>query len=793
MLMARFLLTLLLLPLLTNAQQPKIPLQLKEPYPSQYQVKKIKERKGILTIVPAKTKWLSIGGNYSFSAAARSVNTMPSLQNQYVQGESFNGSLVYLGPETNEVFSYGPSLHGATPYDNNIFRRGSTIDQSLSFRATIKNEYGKPLWAFSLKAGNTTENTVIPDNRNTTHNISMSAARHLESFSIAGSYSSFSSRFSNDNSNGFLNRVYQNSLQTPISFNNAQSPTLTTGGQRAYSNQADNPWFLLKDNGHFADRSQQTGNLSLQKDQGNITFGVISTLDAVHDNSNQSLKPGTAFFPAGMIYTRKQNDDHFSSDAYLAYKHTYDAGHLTSTARLNYIYNHENVTVYYPADLYSWRRASSDASFTFNTIYSGNMIFAGLNAGNKIYGSTTSQKNTYFLPELSGFIESNRLLDYHLDAKLTAGFTSFASELPINHTLSAFMLTQLTPQESFRFLPATEVRTFNNLAPMQHQEFTSGIQLALNHLISLHADFSIRNTKDNVFPTYENNQLIVRNMADTRYKGLELALQFNSRNRYSHKFYIANSVSFYKFSNTVTRVKAGYDNHPIAGFSSVYKALVKGQPVGVIMGSTYLRDAANKVLIGQDGFPLVNDQPSIIGNPTPDYTLKFSHVATWRKFTLNIDWDYTLGGDIWNGTAAALDYYGRSATTGAQRNIKDYVFAGTMQNGGKNNIPVAFYDPNLPVSQNRWVRYGYTGVASAYIQKGDNIRIHTLSLGYDINTKKYLQRIRLTAYAQNLLLWSAYKGADPNQLLYDQPGTGGLDFFNLPSTKTYGISASFQF
>ncbi len=83
---------------------------------------------------------------------------------------------------------------------------------------------------------------------------------------------------------------------------------------------------------------------------------------------------------------------------------------------------------------------------------------------------------------------------------------------------------------------------------------------------------------------------------------------------------------------------------------------------------------------------------------------------------------------------------------------KHYIFAGTMQNGGKNNIPVAFYDPNLPVSQNRWVRYGYTGVASAYIQKGDNIRIHTLSLGYDINTKKVPPTDQgLTAYAQNLL------------------------------------------
>jgi hypothetical protein len=280
---------------------------------------------------------------------------------------------------------------------------------------------------------------------------------------------------------------------------------------------------------------------------------------------------------------------------------------------------------------------------------------------------------------------------------------------------------------------------------MQHQEFTSWIQLDFDRLISLHADFSIRDTKDNAFPAYENNQLVVKNIADTRYKGFELQLQFNSANSNSKRIFTSNSISFYKFSNTVTRIQDGYDHHPIAGFSTIYKALVKGQPVGVIVGDSQL---------------------SIIGNPTPDFTLRFSHMATWKAFSINIDWEYRKGGDMWNGTAAVLDYYGRSAASAVQRNI---------------------------TSQNKWVRNGYTGVASSYIQKGDNIRIHTLSLAYDIKIRKYLQRIRLTAYAQNLLLWSAYTGADPNQLLYDQSGSAGLDFFNLPSTKTFGASASIQF
>ncbi len=349
----RILLSVILFtPLLTQAQQPVKPivsadylslinddslagkkdtgrnpsamsLRIMHPYMDQYPIKLIRERNGSLTVLPVQTKWLSIGGNYTFSAAARSVNAMPTLQNQFVQGESSNGSLIWQGPETNELFSYGPDVQDleydgspypydingklagagtgngkrAAPYNNGILQTAYMTGQSISLRANIKRNYWEPRWAFSLKASNNSESTVMPQNRNGSNSISLSAERNLKTFSIAGSYSYFTSRFSNDNSNGFLNRVYQNALLTPISFSNAQSLTLINGSQRAYSSQADNPSFLLKGNGHFANKVQQTGSLSLQKKLEFFSYGIVTTLDAVDDNSNQSLPPGTAFFP----------------------------------------------------------------------------------------------------------------------------------------------------------------------------------------------------------------------------------------------------------------------------------------------------------------------------------------------------------------------------------------------------------------------------------------------------------------------------------------------------------------
>lgn len=125
----------------------------------------------------------------------------------------------------------------------------------------------------------------------------------------------------------------------------------------------------------------------------------------------------------------------------------------------------------------------------------------------------------------------------------------------------------------------------------------------------------------------------------------------------------------------------------------------------------------------------------IIADPTPDFVMKFNHNFTYKRFSLDINWEWRKGGQVWNGTEAVLDYYGRSYTSGEERNIKNYVFEGVHSDGNTNQIPVDFYDPGRSVRENRWSRYGYPGVAENYIQKADYVRINNISLsaGFPIN------------------------------------------------------------
>src|SRR3569833_2345356 len=89
---------------------PYANLHLREPYTLSYPIKKITIKNNEATVKPALPLVLALGGNYSIAAEIHTVNATPALQDDYAQGRSVNGKLIWRGPETGEGFSYGPLL-----------------------------------------------------------------------------------------------------------------------------------------------------------------------------------------------------------------------------------------------------------------------------------------------------------------------------------------------------------------------------------------------------------------------------------------------------------------------------------------------------------------------------------------------------------------------------------------------------------------------------------------------------------------------------------------------------------
>ena len=296
-------------------------------------------------------------------------------------------------------------------------------------------------------------------------------------------------------------------------------------------------------------------------------------------------------------------------------------------------------------------------------------------------------------------------------------------------------------------------------------------------------------------PFYQGQQLLLNNMFDHRYEGFEGSFEFRNIVN-SGVFRLGSSVSFLTYKDTVMKIADGFNRHAITGFSEIYKGIVVGEQVGSILGSSYAKSADGQMLIDSNGFPVKNIEHTVIGNVIPDFTVKTSQFLVYKNWKLNVDWQWNSGGQIYNGTQAALDYYGRSFTSGTLRNKQNYVFSGVLANGNPNQQAVTFYDPEKSVYENRWTRYGVSGIAEAYIEQADFVKINTISLSVDLfsNAKSWSRRnLTLTGYVSNLYLWRNYSGVDPLQHFYGEENGNGLDFFNLPGYTGFGVSATYQF
>ncbi len=83
------------------------------------------------------------------------------------------------------------------------------------------------------------------------------------------------------------------------------------------------------------------------------------------------------------------------------------------------------------------------------------------------------------------------------------------------------------------------------------------------------------------------------------------------------------------------------------------------------------------------------------------------------------------------------------------------------------------------------------------VEDGSYIRIRQVSLSYELPksllTKTPFSGLAVTLFANNAKLWTKYDGVDPETSLAGPANAQGLDYFNNPATKSYGIRLSVGF
>ncbi len=226
-------------------------------------------------------------------------------------------------------------------------------------------------------------------------------------------------------------------------------------------------------------------------------------------------------------------------------------------------------------------------------------------------------------------------------------------------------------------------------------------------------------------------------------------------------------------------------------------AAIKGESLGSIVGTAFLRDADGNLLTNDAGNYIstgadIDGNVPIIGDAVPDYVMNFINTLSYKNWNLGFQISHTKGGDIVSSTVATL--LGRGLIVETQDRENTYVLAGINQNTGQpNDIQInnsTYYFSNL-----------LFGPVEAKVYDASVIRLQELSLGYRF-PQKFLERTpfgSLTFTLQGFNLWyDAYNTPDGANFDPNVAGVGvgngrGFDFLNGPSTRRYGFSLKASF
>jgi len=783
--------------------------------------------------------YFEVGFNNNLSLQYYNKRNLPKLQSTYAQGASLNSELTFLGPETGNPFSYGPRISAlefdgtnypydingklvalgngngisANRYDNSILETIVKSSNNLFFNVSSKKTL------IELDYNRTQFKDIFNQEKSTSNDITLSFKHGVSgrrTFNWKGFAKYGYAEDNQPNINGFLNNSILNAWATPVSFNNNQGPVISDNTQRRFNSNFDNPNWSFKNN-----RNNERSNFFIGNLQTDIELSTKADLKAIinytrnQDYENFGLNTSSAAFEDGYLSQKSIKRNVFNSSTSLKFIIPNDA--VTKiTSKLDFSSEHLD---------YSFNESTGFDPFSFsnpqNTLRVTNKLNrhvlrvfnrinhdfydAGIeiNLGNNSYYSSI-QNDKWLLPFLElklNFIDLFDIDTYDIDdfgLNITTAYD--VNDTPLFYNNKSHNSLGLLPIESLAYTANNDLFLNRSIQLEENNNYAIDAFIEFN-LLETFIDFGIsyynNKTKGSVFPVLENESFNLKNIADIRNQGVEISLSTNIDINGYRTFYRP-SFSFSSYRTKVLKIHSDQERIPVAGFSSVSKNLIVGERAGVIVGSAYARDSNNAVIIDDEGFPMVAAEQQIIGDPTPDFNIGFTNKFQFKNLQLSFVLDFQKGGDVWDGTQNTLNYLGRSQQSANERNITDFIFQGVNQQGQQNTIPVDFYNPLNDISQNRFVRYGFSGVAEDAIKDASYINLRSIDVNYTFdfnpydNRKTFIRELNIGLYAQNLITWTKFDGASPYRNLYDSASAQGLNFFNLPITSEIGFKLNFK-
>lgn len=288
-----------------------------------------------------------------------------------------------------------------------------------------------------------------------------------------------------------------------------------------------------------------------------------------------------------------------------------------------------------------------------------------------------------------------------------------------------------------------------------------------------------------------------KNAAEISNKGIEVDFNYSILSNAKWNIDIFGNWTTYK--NIVEKLPE-VSRYILNGFTSTSSAVVEGQPFGAIYGGAYLRNDNGDIELDSDGFPIVDSEQKVIGDPNPDWRGGLGMSVKHKGIKFSFLFETSQGNDMWGGTSGVLHYFGIHPNTavesvapvdlpvysGGPTRSTGVIPAGTTFRGSIKDFgggPVAL--------EEGWYRSnggGFGDLDEQFVEDASWTKLREVSLSYSL-PKSFLEKTFINSFeigvsGRNLLVITDFEGVDPEVNLTGASKGRGLDYFTNPGTRS---------
>lgn len=480
----------------------------------------------------------------------------------------------------------------------------------------------------------------------------------------------------------------------------------------------------------------------------------------------------------------------------------------------NHFSNATNVSIYQRLSQRRLIGVYGDLSLDWNEV-----VYLNVTGRNDWTSTLPKDNRSFFYPSVSlGVVFSDifETPEWMTYGKLRASYAEVGKDAPPYSTQSVFVSPSIFPLGGQTGFTQGATIASPDLRPERTESTEFGLDMRfLNNRFGIDITWYKANSKDMIIPVPVSNATgssrFITNAGEIENKGIEFTIRAAPVETRDFQWNITSNYT--RNRNQVVSIRDGVDAIFLGNISAYinnpFMQLIPGESYGAIWGTSYARygddpdsntiDTSLPMIIGEDGFPVINSDSKIVGDATPEWTMNVFNQFNYKNWDFSFNIDIVYGVDKYNKLDNWDGAFGHTTNT---LNREDHVvFEGVLADGTPNTQEVWLGQGYDPVTDRNYGagyhRNTYRVAVEQSTEDASYVKLRSIGLGYSLPQSVLdnlpLTRVRAGVNANNILLWTPFSQYDPEAFVSSGSNLVGLVDLAYPGTRSLVFSLNFSF